>query len=540
MKTNSSIRCFFILVLSLIGWSLSNPIQSHAQTAPISKPSPIKPSAPPVRVNPVSSQQEVAKQQVSITLPELITLVLQGNRTLRNQTLQRLVQRQELRAAEQKFDPRITPALSAGIAQSLSSASVSGDLDTPFGVSGGVTGRSRQTTLIRGAAVGASLLTPAGTNLGLIVDPLSDGQPLSFRVSQPLMRGSGTAVNQASINQARLTNSQDQLLLQEQVINIITTSTTRYTALIQAQQAVRIQEMALERRRRQLEILQALVKAGRRAPVELFDTERAIADAERDLIVAQNLLAQANTNILNLIGTDRSLQFIASGETVQKLFQTALQQMQRYDLERLIQTAYQIRPDYLRAQFDIDIQKLNRLVAKDNLRWQLDVQVNGNLGDFSQGTVGLVATRTFPEPLLETDRVQSEVGVQQAENSLAQVRETIRNDVTTRLGDVRSNLARVQAARQATENAQRQLEADRVRFSRGIGGVSIFQVISQEQNLVDAQNAQLQAEIAFLNSSAELDQTVGITLESWKAQIESSRVLKEDGLGKDRLTPVKN
>ncbi|WP_242026694.1 TolC family protein [Leptolyngbya sp. FACHB-17] len=493
-----------------------------------------KPSS--ARVNPTSIKQGVAQQQVSITLPDLITLVLQGNRTLRNQSLQRLVQRQELRAAEQKFDPRITPALSVGVAQSLSSASISGDLDTPFGVSGGLAGRSRRTAVIRGAAVGASLLTPVGTNLGLIVDPLSDGQPLSFRISQPLMRGSGAAVNQASVNQARLVDSKDQLLLREQTIDTITTSMIQYTALIQAQEAVRIQEMALERRRRQLEILQALVKAGRRAPVELFDTERAIADAERDLIVAQNLLAQTNTNILNLIGTDQSLQFVASGETVQKLFQTALQQMQRYDLERLIQTAYQIRPDYLRAQLDIDIQKINRLVAKDNLRWQLDVQVNGNLGDFSQGTVGLVATKTFPEPFLEINRVQSEVGFQQAENSLAQVRETIRNDVTTRLGDVRSNLARVQAARQATENAQRQLEADRVRFSRGIGGVSIFQVISQEQNLVDAQNAQLLAEIAFLNSSVELERTVGMTLESWKVQIENSPVLKE---GQDRPTSVK-
>ena len=48
-----------------------------------------------------------------------------------------------------------------------------------------------------------------------------------------------------------------------------------------------------------------------------------------------------------------------------------------------------------------------------------------------------------------------------------------------------------------------------------MGRSSNFQVLSFENDLRNAENARLNALISYLNAQAELDQTLGTTLESW-------------------------
>ena len=108
----------------------------------------------------------------------------------------------------------------------------------------------------------------------------------------------------------------------------------------------------------------------------------------------------------------------------------------------------------------------------------------------------------------------------QQTNRLSQQRIAIRNEITNQLNTVRTNLVRVEAAQRATDNARLQLEATRELFERGRAGSNLFQVISQEENLVDAQNQELQAEIEFLNSVVALDQSVGLTLETWSSEVD--------------------
>lgn len=471
---------------------------------------------------PASPSPNPAPELVNLTLPELLTLTLEGNRSLRNDTLDRIVQRQQLNEAEQAFDPRFTPIFSVGVTQQLSS---NGGFTVQ--TDQGLTLITDSTDFNSGAALETTLNTRQGTELSLGLDPLDSTQPFQFTIRQPLLQGFGTAVNEAPVEQARIAESQNQLDLRQAVISTMTTAITQYTSLIAAQEAVTIQADALNRRRQQLEILQALVAAGRRAQADLYDTERTVADAERDLIVAQNQLIQVNTGLLNLVGTDRNLQFVAATATVNDLFAAAVATVPSYEAETLVQTAYQRRPDYLQAQLQQRNLELNQLVAQDNQRWRLNAEVDGNLGDFSQTNLGLVATRTFDDPSLETERVSSDVQLQQQANRLDQLREQIRNDVISGLIDVQSNLTRVEAAERATQSAQRQLDALQEQFRRGVNNVDLFEIINQEEALVSAQNNALVSRIAFLDSIATLEQTVGITVERWSSQVNLSPVLSD-------------
>lgn len=501
-----------------------SPADTFPSTLPLEQPpdtSPAAPPSPPSHLLPPSF--DPATQVIFLTLPDLIDLTLAGNRELRNETLQRIVQRQQLNAAEQKFDPRITPTLSVELNQDWASRST-------LGLGEGVgtlepAPNSDGTTFDQEIDIAVTLNTRLGTELEVGVVPLTDSQPFVFRIRQPLLRDFGRTVNEASVEQARLTESQNQLALRQQIIDTLTTAIAQYTTLIGAQETVKIQATALERRRQQLEILQALVAAGRRPQVDLFDAERSVADAERDLIIAQNEQFQANTALLNLIGTDQPIRFVASPEAIDQLFEAAIARVANLDQATLITTAYQHRPDYPQAQLEQQIRELDLLLAEDAQQWRLDVVGAGNLGDASETTLGLVAARTFDEPDLETARISSEVSIRQQENQLIQLQETIRNTVVSSLTDVQSNQTRVEAADRATSNAQQQLLVAQEKFRRGIDGVDIFQVISQEESLVNAQNAALQARIAFLNSLAILDKEVGITLETWAPQIDLEEVL---------------
>ncbi|MEM9007213.1 MAG: TolC family protein [Cyanobacteria bacterium P01_F01_bin.86] len=458
------------------------------------------------------------RSPVALLLPELIELVITGNRDLREQQLQRLIERQILQEAEEQFDPRFTPALGVGITQRFDEG-----FSTPANLPGTIGGTTDElgdrTTLTQSAGLLGTVTTRQGTEINLTLDALGD-TPIGLQLTQPLLRGAGTAVNEAPLEIARLTETQNQLALQQTLIETVSTTVIQYTTLIEAQESVVIQAQALERRRERLNILTALVAAGRNARVDLVDADRSVADAERDLLLAQTQLEAANTALLDQIGTEQAILFSASADTIADLFTVAAARIETFDVEALTAIAYQRRPDYRQAELDPEVADLNQLVAANDLQWQLNVEGNADLGDFSTTTLGLVLRRTFDEPELETALTRREVEVLQAANRLAQLQTAIRNEVTNQLNTVRANLARVDAAQRATENARLQLEVTQELFRRGRSGADIFRIITQEEDLVQAQNQQLTAEIEFLNSIVNLDQAVGLTLDTWSPEVD--------------------
>ena len=462
---------------------------------------------PPTEAAPVPQGEP---QVVPLTLSDLLTLTLEGNRDLRNRVLDRTVERQTLAAAEQTFDPRFTPTLEVNATLTEFGGVEGSESELGAVLLGGRTDFDQRVLL------NTNLVTRLGTDIVLGLTPLEGGQLFQFRVSQPLLRGFGAAINEAPVNQARLGEISNQLALRQTVIDTLTTAIVGYNDLVNAQAQVEIQTQALARRQRQLEIVQALVQAGRRAPIDLFDPERSLADAEGSLVNAQNQLDQANNTLLNLIGTDRNLRFVVSLDAVRELYAIAAEEVLAYQPEALVAVALAQRTDYRQAQLQQQQQALDLLIAQDELRWQLNAVADGTLGDSSVGVLGLVATRVFGDPDPETNRVASEIALQQQDNTLAQLQNEIRNDAIARLAEARSNLQQVEAAERATLNARRQVDADQAR-----GGRDLFEAISQEESLVTAQTNELAARIAFLNSVARLEQTVGITLERWAGEIGS-------------------
>jgi outer membrane protein TolC len=448
-------------------------------------------------------------RSVQLTLPDVIKLLLQNNRTLRNNALDRIVQREQLRDAERAFSPRVTPTLGLGFSQTFTNLSDS----------------VSTSTVSETAQIAGQLRTPLGTAITVTVTPLNN-QRVALTLSQPLLRGAGRRINEAPLTLARQGEIRNVLTFQQALIDQITEATIAYRAIGRAQETLKIQQLSIENQRQQLRSIEVLVNANRRPQSELTDLRANLTSAEAEVLTAQNNLQQAKSNLLNLLDLDQPVDIALPQTLIDELRngEITAESVNQLKLEDLLTKAYANRTDFQLAQFDIPNAELARIIARDNQRLNLNLDLGISVGDTSDVTAGLSLTQEFGDRSRRTAVTQAEINIQQQQNSLVEITEAIKQTVEDSLRNVVSSSQLITATRQAREAAERRLEVATVRFRRG-RGADIFQILSLQNDVVTAQNNEINAKIDFLDALARLDQTVGITLENWNVQVDASRLL---------------
>lgn len=449
---------------------------------------------------------------IQLNLADVVVLAVQNNTDIKNAYLERIAQRQNLAVAEDKFIPNLTPNVSFNIERFGSGATTSTSADLGLGAIVSV-------NIPTGARLSFGWDTHTQTSNGNnFIDNINNdilGQNLQLRFTQPLLRGAGTAVNRASIEIARLDERANIQALKSTLINTITSAILGYRDLLQAQEQLEIERLSLESARQILQINQALIDAGRIAPVEIVQSQTEVANRELSLLAAQNTLASAKLALLDILDIGQNLDIVA----VERIVLSSVSP----ELNKLKTVAFQNRPDYLQAQLRLEIAKLDQLVADNNRRLNLDfdARYNNSVSSTSQLAAGLVFSHTFGDRTAERDFQRSRVNFLQANNSLESLRQSIEIQVTNRVRDVNLRLSEVRLAQQARELSERQLQIEQERLKLGRG--EIFQVVTFQNNLVEARNRELTAIIAYLNALTGLDQTVGTTLDTWNVTIETNR-----------------
>lgn len=487
---------FIFLVVSTLAVS---PVWAQLPELPPAERTAPDPSS--AQDNRVAEPDDDPGAALSLTQTDVVTLLLQNNRELRNAALERIAQRQELREAESIFQPDFTPTLRLGVVD-----------------------RTGDTTdITREAQLGGELLTPLGTTLEVTVD-LIDEQDVDLTVTQPLLRGAGRRINTASVEIARLQETGNQLNLQQQLITDITNGVRTYHALIRAQASLQIQQLSFETQQQQRRSVKALVEAGRRARFELVEIDANLAATETNVLEAENNLEQAKSDLLNLLDLEESIEISVPDETLATL-STVEQEANIPPLDELVQTAYTNRPDYRQVQLDVQVAELNGVVAADNRRWNLDLRANASTGDFSEASTELVLTRLLEDESTETALQRNRVTQQQLQNDVDRLESDIRLNVADQLRDVESARNRIDATRLARELAEQRLENARARERRGRTR-DIFEVLELQNDLVEAQNNEVNAAIDLADAIASLNESLGTTLEIWSDQVEASQLLE--------------
>ncbi|BAU15321.1 hypothetical protein LEP3755_58790 [Leptolyngbya sp. NIES-3755] len=449
-----------------------------------------------------------SSRTVNLTLPDIVTLLLQNNLDLKNSTLDRIVQRQQLREAESAFTPRIEPKLEIRTQRSLSGSNL-----------------LNPSTMDQLAQVVGTMRTPIGTTLTVTASPFESNR-LGVTLTQPLLRGFGS-VNQIPVQQARLTESRNQLALRQTLTSQITQASTAYRNLARSQEQLRIQRLSFESQQQQAEFTKVLVEAGRRPRSALVDIEANIAVTQTQLVNAQNTVKQAQSDLLQLLNLNEPLDIVVPQSAIDEFKSDSplANSMLSQSPETLLNLAYAQRPDYLQALLDSQSTELNQRIAADNRRWSLNLEGSMNMGDSSQAAGAIVLSRVLNDPALETAFQQSRVDVLKQQNNLTKLRESIKIEVESRLRDVSAARDRITSARQARELAEQRLANANERFRLG-RGTDIFEVISLQNGVVSAQNDEVNARIELLDTISRLEQALGVTLDTWKTAVDESKLLQ--------------
>ena len=475
------------------------PVQSHLTTN-LSKYKLVQIDSPPTEQE-IETIEQPKEQRVNLTIADAVNLALQNNRTIKNSYLQRIIDRQQLAVAEDVFVPNFTPELFLGFNQRLErdtqELSLSGNLEVK---------------------------TPIGGTLEITSESLDEGigiNNLDFRVTfdQPLLRGFGTEINRVPIEVARLEEGINIFALKSTLIATITDTIEAYLSLLQAQERVKIQQLALKNAKRQLEIIQVLIDAGRRAPIELVQSKTDVANREVSVLQAQNRLAQARLDIIDILDIEQNLQFVATD------IEDAVESI-TLDQDKLTELAFANNPEYLQSLKQLQIAKFNLSLAENEKRWDLDLQVSYGLttrrdinNDQTDVRAGVRMSREFGNLSLEQSVERSQVNLERANNSLDEARESLKIELNNRIRDVKFNSQQIELALDARKLSEQQLENEQEKLRLGVRGVRLIDVLRFENDLVQAKNRELNAMIDYLNALTRLEQTLGITLDRWNIKI---------------------
>ncbi|UNU26684.1 TolC family protein [Microcoleus vaginatus] len=472
-------------------------------------------SIPENTQNPTIKQQSIADELgVELTLQEVVFLGLENNRDIKNQYLERIVQKQDLAVAEGLFVPSFTPRLSVSSIRWRNGgrAATTGEVDLSAQVS---------VKIPTGGNISFVWSSKQGQDAnGFGINSEGSLSPnLTLNFTQPLLRGAGVAVNRAPIEIARLSEKRNILSLKSRLIETITSVILTYRELIKAQEQVKISQSSLESARQQLEINQVLIEAGSVAKVEIFTSEKAVADREVTVLASEEQLKKARLALLQVLDLDRNLNITAR--------EAATVQTNPLDFSNILPLALSNSPDYLQVQLDREIAKYQLLVAENNRKWQLDVNASynnnaTNLSDSSSDLrAGLVLTREFGNRGIERNFQNSRVKLLQAENILKEYNQKLEVEVRNAIRDINLNLKQVELAQRSRELAQKQLEIELDKRRLGVGSPRSIDIVNFQNYLIEARNAELNARIAYFNALTNLDKIIGTTLDTWQVRIEN-------------------
>ncbi len=458
--------------------------------------------------------------EITLRLQETVILALENNRTIKNQYLERIVQRQNLAVAEDKFVPDFTPEVSVtwrnldqgGTSNITNGLEMSAQLELRIPTGGeldlGWRGRSENRR-------GSGLSNESR-------DILRQNLELSFR--QPLLNGAGLDINRASVKIARIDETINLLDLKSTVINQITTAILAYRRLLQAQERLKIELNSLEIAQQQVENTQVLIDAGRNARVDLIPVKTRVANQEVSVLNAENNLKQQQLELLEVLDLEQGLNLVAS-EEVKSV------ESQPLDLELIRSQAFKNRPDYLKAQLTVERSEFELLVAENERRWNIDLSASLNhdpapniIDDRTEFRAGLVLSKTLGDLTLEQQFKRRQIDLKQAKNNLDEEIQTIEIAVENGIRDVQSNFRKVQLAERATQLTEEQFKNEEEKVKLGVGRSSIVDLVRFQEDLVRARNDELNAKIDYLNSITTLNQDLGTTLERWQI------TLKREGI----------
>ena len=438
---------------------------------------------------PGQAQEGAGGERLALTLDDAIRLALQNNRGLLDAQLQRTIRAFSLEVAEDRYRP--TARLGSALRGQKED-----DWTTDVSAETGLRVETGGRFSLRWSKPVAGRDETAGT--------------LTLGFSQPLLRGFGAAIDTASLRVARLGERMSVLAFRETVARAVDSTIRAWRGLVRSRRQLEIGEASLARSREQLAINRTLIEAGQMAEREILQSEADVAARELGLIQTRNGVTSANFALIDILDVDSA--------TVVEPLQRAAAPRPTLSVEEAVDIALRHSAGYARALMQKEVAEIDLTVAEDNRRWDLalDVDASRDTGGGGRGTdyaAGVRLTVPLWDRAPELGLMSARAGLTRAERGLVELRQAMNISVRQAVHDVEVGLRRIELARQALALTEEKLEIERSKLQQGLS--STFQLSRFEEDLVNAQNAEVDALVDYENALTALDRTLGTTLQTW-------------------------
>jgi outer membrane protein TolC len=338
--------------------------------------------------------------------------------------------------------------------------------------------------------------------------------------------------------------------LEDQVMRLIQQAENTYWAVVEAREALKVQEKALELADQVLKRAQLELKLGSISPLEIYQPEQTYANQQVFLTQARYRLAQAEDALRRQIGADLDPQF---RNLPIELTETVLPPAddQPFDKERLVETALARRPEIRLIRRNLDIDDLQIQQAKNALLPNLSLSGNytafGRGGTFLQrqnvfagdGTQSIVINRIpggFGDALSQTfsfgfptysfaltlnlpirdrraaaDLADASVARKLDAYRLRNQEQQVRLEVLNAINQVENSRASVELAKVALDFSEKRVEAEQKRYDLGV--TTIFFLLDAQNALVQANSNLVQQSVQYRRNLTNLLRVTGELLE---------------------------
>lgn len=439
----------------------------------------------------------------TLTLRDAILLALRNNPDVENSELTRIVDKYNVIVARYAFEPQFTLGGSAtyfrnGVPNFEVNSSV--NLFTPIG-----------------STINFAYTNPFGGSNG--------NATLTF--TQPLLRGFGF-VNRIPYLDALDNEEIAKITFRTQIINVVVAVETSYRALVEDYNNLEIQKQNYHETLEQLKQYRLMAKVGKMSPSDLNQQEANLANAKLGVIQQQDQVQDDYQTFLSSLGLIPSA-IVSIDKHID------LDDIHLPTLKESIRLALAYNTDFQTALIQLRSTKRAIIVARDARKPQLNVTytqpisfndssfggTNGMVPINGGGGNGFTLNLQLDIPIndvpAKANLIGAEVALEQAQLSLEQQKEDLIRQVMTSYRSLQIQWQGILIAETSVKLQEQTLKDAQIKLK--YGKITMFEVIQDQVNLLQARTDLVSQKIQYLNSVTTFYQNLGITLDVWDIKL---------------------
>ena len=336
---------------------------------------------------PVRLRDFIADGKLELSLKQYLELVMANNTDIQIDLLSVETPKNAITRAFSNWDPLATASFTNTKSSTPSTGALEGantvvSLSQPARF-------SFQQTLDSGLQYGVSFAgTKSTTNSSFQTLNPALSSSFSVNFSQPLLRNRGAAINRLSLTLARSRLRISEFNLRTSLLQAINTAENAYWDTVQARENLRVQENARKLADESLKLSQKELELGAISPLDIYNPEQQLANAELGVSQAAFALEQTYNALRRQIGADldpdvRNLPIVVTESADAP---AALD----FESESQVAKAMTTRPDIRSAVQNLDVDELTIRQAKNEFLPNLSLT-----GSYTtQGVGGIYYQRT--------------------------------------------------------------------------------------------------------------------------------------------------